>query len=265
MEENNALVINYQKAQNDIETAIQTIAPVKAIANINDADIVIKSLVAVNGLTSLPLCKVFARVKNEKLFKPSYKSFEQWASKIHGLGKASAYNYAKVGDLIDDNGTGSILYHKFNDFTYTQIVRIANAFTKEKAIELAKAEKITPYMSVKDLEKTIKKLKGVDITADTTVTENADTTVTENAVKANTSPETATKTDTEQTIEKTVTEKENALNADIEKAISEQLTPEEVAQYGQLLAVFKHYIHTEDFQIYLAKYDRKHDKAIYTA
>ena len=257
MEENKALTINYQKAQNDIETAIQTIAPVKAIANINDADIVIKSLVAVNGLTSLPLCKVFSRVKTERLFEPSFKSFEQWAHKVHGLGKASAYNYAKVGDLIDENGTGSILYHKFGDFSYTQIVRIANAFNKEKAIELAKAEKFTPYMTVKELEKTIKKLKGVDITADTTVTENA--------VKANTEPETTTKADHEQTIEKTIAEKDNALNADLEKAISEQLTPEEVAQYGQLLAVFKHYIHTEEFQIYLAKYDRKHDKAIYTA
>ena len=257
MEENKALTINYQKVQNDIETAIQTIAPIKAIANITDADVVIKSLVAVNGLTSLPLCKVFSRVKTEKLFNPSYKSFEQWAHKVHGLGKASAYNYAKVGDLINDNGTGSILYHKFNDFTYTQIVRIATAFSKEKAIELAQAEKITPYMSVKELEKTIKKLKGVDITADTTVTENA--------AKTSTEPETTTKADHEQTIEKTVAEKENALNADIEKAISEQLTPEEVAQYGQLLAVFKHYVHTEEFQIYLAKYDRKHDKVIYTA
>ena len=66
MEENKALTINYQKAQNDIETAIQTIAPVKAIANINDADIVIKSLVAVNGLTSLPLCKVFSHFKHLK-------------------------------------------------------------------------------------------------------------------------------------------------------------------------------------------------------
>ena len=255
MEENKALTINYQKAQNDIETAIQTIAPVKAIANITDADVVIKSLVAVNGLTSLPLCKVFSRVKTERLFEPSYKSFEQWAHKVHGLGKASAYNYAKVGDLIDENGTGSILYHKFSDFSYTQIVRIANAFTKEKAIELAKAEKLTPYMTVKELEKVIKQLKGVDITADTKITENA--------AKAKDEP--TPKTDSEQTIEKTVAEKNNALNADLEKAISEQLTPEEVTQYGQLLAVFKHYVHTEDFQIYLAKYDRKHDKAIYTA
>lgn len=257
MEKNNALIINYQKAQTDIETAIQTIAPIQTIENLNDADIVIKSLVAVNGLTSLPLCKVFARVKNEKLFQPSYKSFEQWASKVHGLGKASAYNYAKVGDLIDENGTGSILYHKFNDFTYTQIVRIATAFSKEKAIELAQSEKITPYMSVKDLEKTIKKLKGVDITAETTVTENT--------AKVDTKPETTAKPNSEQTIEKTVAEKENALNADLEKAIKEQITPEQAAQYGQLLAVFKHYVHTEDFQIYLAKYDRKHDKAIYTA
>ena len=90
-----------------------------------------------------------------------------------------------------------------------------------------------------------------------------DTKITENAAKAKDEP--TPKTDSEQTIEKTVAEKDNALNADLEKAISEQLTPEEVAQYGQLLAVFKHYVHTEEFQIYLAKYDRKHDKAIYTA
>lgn len=149
---------------------------ITAIDNINDATAAVWSLDQLSGLFLLKKIKLFEIVLREKLYEkgePRYKSFGAWALKNFGLGEKSAYRYAQVAFLVDENGDASVLKpdtERVADYGYTALSLFVQAFGKDvdaMRLFISKA-KITPATPISQLKKALKTLgylgKGKDMT-----------------------------------------------------------------------------------------------------
>lgn len=186
----NALAFSTKEQQKDVVTlnnALNNLFPVDKVTTIYEANYLIKSAFAISEKVSLPIAKLFQRVRTEKMFVEKFKTFNDWALKTFNLKKASANAYAKIGDYITEDGKKSILPTVGEkDYGYSQLVVIAESLTAEQAIESAKNGTITPFMTIKELKKALKGDKNDitdEVTDESTTTEEAAEEVTEEATE----------------------------------------------------------------------------------
>lgn len=134
----------------------KTLLPVAEVKNIVDATLLVNTALAMHNKVDYAVCKIFSNVCNTKLYKDDFETFDKWAQSQFGIKKAQAYNYVKVGEYINENGTESTLFHSpAKDFTVTALISIAEKLTHEQADKLANEGVITSFMSVSELKKVL--------------------------------------------------------------------------------------------------------------
>lgn len=134
----------------------KTLLPVAEVKNIVDATLLVNTALAMHNKVDYAVCKIFSNVCNTKLYKDDFETFDKWAQSQFGIKKAQAYNYVKVGEYINENGTESTLFHSpAKDFTVTALISIAEKLTHEQAEKLANEGVITSFMSVSELKKVL--------------------------------------------------------------------------------------------------------------
>lgn len=134
----------------------RALLPVAEVKNIADATLLVNTALAMHIKVDYAVCKIFSNVCNTKLYKDDFKTFDKWAQSQFGIKKAQAYNYAKAGEYINENGTESTLFHSpVKDFTVTALISIAEKLTHEQAEKLANEGVITSFMSVSELKKVL--------------------------------------------------------------------------------------------------------------
>lgn len=134
----------------------KTLLPVAEVKNIVDATLLVNTALAMHNKVDYAVCKIFSNVCNTKLYKDDFETFDKWAQSQFGIKKAQAYNYVKVGEYINENGTESTLFHSpVKDFTVTALISIAEKLTHEQADKLANEGVITSFMSVSELKKVL--------------------------------------------------------------------------------------------------------------
>ena len=134
----------------------KTLLPVAEVKNIVDATLLVNTALAMHNKVDYAVCKIFSNVCNTKLYKDDFETFDKWAQSQFGIKKAQAYNYVKVGEYINENGTESTLFHSpAKDFTVTALISIAGKLTHEQAEKLANEGVITSFMSVSELKKVL--------------------------------------------------------------------------------------------------------------
>ena len=153
--------------------SIKAFLPVEKVKTYDDCMLLLNTAESVDGVLSFKACKLFQRMKNEKLYKQAgFNSFEQWASKEKGLGKVAAYNKAKAGVYINDTATATTLPRASEkyDFTFTQLVALIENGVKmdrktgeilDDAVlqEMCEQGKIRPNMDEKEWKKAVRTLK----------------------------------------------------------------------------------------------------------
>lgn len=134
----------------------KTLLPVAEVKNIVDATLLVNTALAMHNKVDYAVCKIFSNVCNTKLYKDDFETFDKWAQSQFGIKKAQAYNYVKVGEYINENGTESTLFHSpAKDFTVTALISIAEKLTHEQADKLANEGVISSFMSVSELKKVL--------------------------------------------------------------------------------------------------------------
>ena len=157
----NAIATKKEQALNVITDIEQTFDCSK-IKTAQDGAIYIKSALLIGDKLSLPIARICYIVRSKKWYVPA-KNFNEWALKNFGFKKSSANNYAKVGEWLTDDGNHSLLPHLQQDFSFSQLVVIAESLNLQDAIEKVENGEITPFMTVAEIKKRIKKDKN-DIT-----------------------------------------------------------------------------------------------------
>lgn len=195
----------------------QDIMQVQDIKTEKDATFAVATMSEALLRMEKPLFKIFSKVLFNKIL--TGEKFVEWAKTVgenrgKSIGKVTAYNYAKVGALLDEKGMYSI-FTKVNDcdFSYKQLVLIVDKLVKvnvktgdydQKAVnELEKAiEKgyITPLLKdekifTERLEKLAKIVKGDDVTDLGNITES-ESTESENTKRESTESESNENTET---------------------------------------------------------------------
>lgn len=95
--------------------------------------------------------------ENELYIDDGFKNVAEYAEKTFGIKKSTTYNLVRIGSEFTAPELESNLPHdEGNDFTTTQIVKIFPIKEHNKIVELVEAEKITPDMSCKEIEKAVK-------------------------------------------------------------------------------------------------------------
>ena len=120
----------------------------QGVDNLGQAQSKILTALTIADKTLLPLCKAFAIVKNKQLFtQPTaqnpkgYKNLEQWAKNEINKSKSTSYNYAKVGEFVDEAGFNTIFAEKDEngaivaDFDYYGILEFITACTVKNGKE----------------------------------------------------------------------------------------------------------------------------------
>lgn len=134
----------------------KTLLPVAEVKNIVDATLLVNTALAMHNKVDYAVCKIFFNVCNTKLYKNDFETFDKWAQSQFGIKKAQAYNYVKVGEYINENGTESTLFHSpAKDFTVTALISIAEKLTHEQADKLANEGVISSFMSVSELKRVL--------------------------------------------------------------------------------------------------------------
>ena len=160
---NKKLVPTIDVTSENVTTAVKvfdettkTLLPVAEVKNIVDATLLVNTALAMHNKVDYAVCKIFFNVCNTKLYKDEFETFDKWAQSQFGIKKAQAYNYVKVGEYINENGTESTLFHSpAKDFTVTALISIAEKLTHEQAEKLANEGVITSFMSVSELKKVL--------------------------------------------------------------------------------------------------------------
>lgn len=203
--ENVNAIVTRDNADKAITAGVNLLFDVTKVQTLRDVDVVLKGFETLTGMVSLPICKLFERVKSSRMYAGDYKTFEQWAAK-RGVKKSTAYAYAKVGAFLDESGLHSKLFHTDEkDYTFSQLVIIAEKIDFETAVEWAKTFRLTPNMTVLDLKRMFNPKR---ITADKT-DDNAD----EKTEKAEKTEKTEKAEKAEKTIEKPLTKTQKACQA----------------------------------------------------
>ena len=184
------LIKQPNKAQvNAFNNTFTGLLSMKGVSNIQTAQSKILTALSIADKTLLPLCKAFAIVKDKQLFlQPTqkngkgYAKYEKWATDELGKGRSTAYNYAKVGAFVDDNGFNTIFAEKdesdniIADFDYYGLLALITACTvkdgKEfnhsatlnKILSVIKDGTIVVGMDAKNIEKVLKPRKGQELT-----------------------------------------------------------------------------------------------------
>lgn len=160
---NKKLVPTIDATSEKVTTAVKvfdettkTLLPVAEVKNIVDATLLVNTALAMHNKVDYAVCKIFSNVCNTKLYKGDFETFDKWAQSQFGIKKAQAYNYVKVGEYINENGTESTLFHSpAKDFTVTALISIAEKLTHEQADKLANEGLISSFMSVSELKKVL--------------------------------------------------------------------------------------------------------------
>ena len=102
----------------------------------------------------LPRCVLFAKVRECKVFKPTYKNFHEWAKKNFELSPASADNYANVAKLLDYKTAHTIGWNGGKDFGYTQLSNLMYHYGASRVDKLRGDlwRCYSPEMSVADIK-----------------------------------------------------------------------------------------------------------------
>ncbi len=167
-----------------IKSAMALALPVDEIKTIRDANIIVNTVMSISGRVNLAACKAFQIVRDNKLYKNEYKTFDLWAKKNFNISKATAYTYAKVGEMLNDNATQSTLPHAKNvEWSFSALVLLTQKLTKERICELIDDGKIASTDSINDLKKVLKRVtKGEEL--DSEIIEEKTEILTKKAEKA---------------------------------------------------------------------------------
>ena len=173
MENNKLTVKELNKAQlNAFSNSYNAILDTSAVDNITQARLKLNTADYLKEKTLLPICRLYYLVKEKELFKQAdFKNFELWAKKERKLGRSTAFNYAKVGEMVTADGLHTIFNDGVNDFNYTALNYLIARFTDKvngyNANETAQAirdnidsGKISLEMSITDLKKALQPPKG---------------------------------------------------------------------------------------------------------
>lgn len=115
-------VAKQEKTAISFKSAFDTLLPVKAIKTANDAALIYKTALTIGDKSAYKACKALAVVRENKLFKESAKSFNEWAEK-NGISKSAANARAKIGVWIDENGEKDIFADlRGHNFDYGTLV-----------------------------------------------------------------------------------------------------------------------------------------------
>lgn len=86
-----------------------------------------------------------------------FKNAAEYAEKVFGMKKSSAYNFIKIGrEYVATNQIESNLPHDSVDFSTSQVIAMLPLKSREKAVELIEAGEITPTMTCEDIAETVK-------------------------------------------------------------------------------------------------------------
>lgn len=171
--ENKLTVKELNKTQlNAFNNSYNAILDTSTVDNITQARIKFNTADYLKEKTLLPICRLYYLVKEKELYKQAdFKNFELWAKKERGLGRSTAFNYAKVGEMVTVDGLHTIFNDGVNDFNYTALNYLITRFTDKingyNANETAQAirnnidsGKISLDMSITELKKALQPPKG---------------------------------------------------------------------------------------------------------
>ena len=145
---------------NSLTVAMSKLLPVNEVKNIADAELLINMSLTIGEKLDLKKCRTLKKVGELKLVD----NVEKWAKSKFGIGRSAFYNYLKVADLVTNDGEASIFKRENGDFSYSVLLKLITVLKDVKKIqEIVNQGIVTPFMSARDVEKSLKKCLAPEI------------------------------------------------------------------------------------------------------
>ena len=145
---------------NSLTVAMSKLLPVNEVKNIADAELLINMSLTIGEKLDLKKCRTLKKVGDLKLVN----NVEKWAKQKFNIGRSAFYNYLKVAELVTDDGEASIFKRENGDFSYSVLLKLITVLKDVKKIqEIVNQGIITPFMSARDVDKSLKKYLAPEV------------------------------------------------------------------------------------------------------
>ena len=145
---------------NSLTVAMSKLLPVNEVKNIADAELLINMSLSIGEKLDLKKCRTLKKVGELKLVD----NVEKWAKQKFSIGRSAFYNYLKVAELVTDDGESSIFKREKGDFSYSVLLKLITTLKDVKKIqEIVNQGIVTPFMSARDVDKSLKKYLAPEV------------------------------------------------------------------------------------------------------